>query len=164
MTTGESSQLNFKEVYASSTLPASSVSAYGCENLTDGLVGTTWSENVNGLGEGEWVQLLTEEPNIVEYIRIASGYWSSEKNYIANASPRLVNIETYKKGYLMEEKQFELKRLEYKEHGNYFQDVYLESYAEVDEIRITIISAYPGTKYEDTCISEIEVYGKSAWF
>ena len=136
-------------VMASSTL--NDDTKYHGNNINDFDIETAWVEGVEGYGIQEWISLNNNEYHIINSIHLNNGYQKSYKTFSEN-------------GYL---KQF-LLELGNGEHliyncdeinDNHFYNntiiINLINPVKTDRIKLTILDIYPGSKYEDVCISEI---------
>lgn len=133
---------------ASSTLKEATATHWP-GNVLDGDNATAWVEGVRGVGEGEWILLETADGSKIDVtaLEFALGYHKSEDLLAKNGWPGRVRIEC--EGGYREEFDF-----------YYFLDVAaLERSVVTSWIKITIVEAQAGSKYEDTCISEIRVRG-----
>ncbi|MEO0448168.1 MAG: hypothetical protein AAF191_19040 [Verrucomicrobiota bacterium] len=120
---------------------------------------TVWSESVAGMGEGECLTftfLTTVNDPIdlgVTSCAIASGHQASEKLFFQNARPKTVMLRIDGQAVaslLLEDKMglqtFDLPKLVLERPS-------------LHQLSLTIVEVYPGTKYEDTCISEVYFQG-----
>ncbi len=136
-------------VKASSTLPpetghsyeASKVREWGC-----------WAEGAKGNGVGEWLELKPDVPGVLRAITIAPGFGRSdglrENLYEANGRPKRAKLE------LNGEKSYEIEFTDDKIAQRFF----LPDYAKpVEKIKLTFLEVYPGSRYEDLCVSRIEL-------
>ncbi len=129
---------------------------YHSNYIVDGDPKTAWVEGVEGDGIGEWVQLpVTELDATTEVrLRIQNGYQKSKNLYRANARPKIITVELTPSGAT---KQFELKD----ERG--WQEITMEqAKGPLRAVTIRIGAVYPGTRYTDTCISDVELYATSS--
>jgi hypothetical protein len=123
--------------------------------VLDGNPKTAWVEGVDGNGESERITIpLTplKSASAVK-LRIRNGYQKSDTLFTANAVPRNVTITA---------------RSSARVHGTEVELPYLTGWQEVivelpegfglDAVSLQIDSVYPGSKYQDTCISDIEVF------
>jgi hypothetical protein len=154
---------------------------YGPPNLVDGDVRTAWVEGAAGLGVGELVVVPLSGPQA----EIRAGYGKSPELYQQNARPRRVEVLVLGQGLLWVGGQYDdwfglpvLGRHEVELRDvDGWQPLPLPAagpppagwapsagpHAEKPEpakqrptyVAIRILSAYSGTKYEDTCISEV---------
>jgi hypothetical protein len=134
---------------ASSTLPTDQYASYGAQNLIDGNVTTCWAEGASGLGIGESVTLSGDVRQTFSALSIANGYQKSESLYHKN--PRATRL-----GVSVDGKKVMDVDLPDNEFGSITR-FELPEPVDGNSITFTIEAATPGSKYEDTSISEITV-------
>lgn len=134
---------------ASSTLPTDQYADYGAQNLIDGNVTTGWAEGASGLGIGESVTLSGNGRQTFSAFSIANGYQKSESLYYKN--PRATKL-----GVSVDGKKVMDADLPDNEFGSITR-FELPEPVDGNSITFTIEAATPGSKYEDTTISEITV-------
>ena len=131
---------------ASSELEESGDLTYIAHNAIDGATSTAWVEGVQGDGIGESISITFDnDENEIDAICVRNGYEKSEDIFYKNNRVREATVE------------FEDGSVEYFElmdHG-YDQIVFFDSPHWGKSITFTIESVYPGSRYSDTCISEI---------
>ncbi len=151
---GEYCGLPVASVKASSYLPSETTGgksiSYDPENVVDGKYKTAWVENDSGDGIGEWIELELEHEEMISEIYIANGYQSSEKSFNLNNRVKKLRLD-FSDGSSYE---FTLSG----KYSDQPESIELPDSVTASSVRITILSVYSGTKYNDTCISEIEVY------
>lgn len=131
-------------VTASSTLPPQGHSTYSAENIKSW--DAPWSEGAPGNGVGEWLELTPEVPKPLLSIRITPGYASSKELFKANPRPKRLEI------LLNGEHSFETTLAD----SETLQTVPVIGYAKpVRKIRLIIKDVYPGSRFEDCCISMV---------
>ncbi|URA09139.1 NADase-type glycan-binding domain-containing protein [Thermospira aquatica] len=173
------------EPYASSFLPGDP-QPYWVYNLFDGRIDTCWAEGVKGDGSGtngSWgeegvgefvgtdLSLLTNDrgPVSIDMVRIYNGYGKNSNVFEANRKIKRMGIRVYcykKEGEEVEEKIYykgkEVKKIDTSvELSPGWNEIYLEKQGlptQLVSIEFYINSTYPGTRYDDTCISEIEFF------
>ena len=123
---------------------------YKAANVLDGKESTAWVEGTGGTGTGEFVELNTADGSAMKVcaIEIDPGYHKSDDILYKNGWPTKIRIETGD-GVAIDAYCYSTET----------QTILLESPAETQSIRITILEAQAGTKYSDTCISEIRLKG-----
>lgn len=144
-TMGATQFTNAIEYCTSSVLPSQSANSYGPQNLIDDDARTAWCEGVSGPGIGETITLHIDGGSSFQRLQVSNGYGKSSKSYRQNNRLKLVEISTN----LTRPTQVQL----IDEHG--YLPVPLTRSAEYDWVRIRILSVYPGTSYDDTCIDFI---------
>ncbi len=137
---------------ASSTLQSSTGIYYGPENLIDGDIATSWQEGVEGYGEGEAIRFSFAEAKKIKTIGIYAGSWTNSERYSANGRPKELTLVFSKEGTDIRSDTFTLND-EMKE-----QFAVLNEAVECDAVYMRIDSAYEGGEYQDTVISEVELY------
>ncbi|MBP7902292.1 MAG: hypothetical protein KA015_05705 [Spirochaetes bacterium] len=151
---------------------------YSVKNLTDNNYDSAWAEGVSGNGEGEWIEFIFNGKSDIKLVAIANGYWKTKELYSMNSKIKKMKCEITAVKNNNQDVSFvkfvEAKIPEYnfipsKEQPNIFgigthcftkivsADDFDYEYS-IKSVKITILEVYPGTKYEDTCISEIIAY------
>ncbi|MBW1296132.1 NADase-type glycan-binding domain-containing protein [Aquimarina litoralis] len=136
-----------KNVKASSFLKSSNLPrfSYHPTNLYDRSLNSAWFEGVEGDGIGEYFEINFFTPINIYSITLSNGYGKSKSLFQKNGAVKELEVLTdgyHKPKTLMLQNTLEAQQLEL-----YFENV--------TTIRFTIRSVYPGTKYQDTGISEI---------
>lgn len=153
-------KVNISSVDVSSELPAGNGKTYSGNNLTDGDYATVWVEGVSGTGEGESVTLHLASPRSVFGVQICNGYTADADLYEKNGKVSKVRVD-FGGGNVLERSiggyGFEGADPETLAQMN-LNRVELEAPVVTDTVTITITGAEKGTKYDDTCISEVRVY------
>ena len=121
---------------------------YPASSTIDGDPATGWSEDVSGYGEGEWIVLSFDGTYIISGLRIATGLQTDSDRYFNNARPRQILL-TFSDG---SEITADL------EDRMGYQNIEFEQPVASNNLKVTISAVYRGSKYEDTLISEIELY------
>jgi hypothetical protein len=136
---------------ASSSLPASSVAAYGPGNANAydaDYENLAWCEGAKGNGAGEWLELhVTGAKARFDTIEFENGYQKSLAAYRNNARLRTIEIETgtgFRAGFRLQDIPG-------------YQSIKLPEPMESTYIRMTIVDVYPGEKYSDTCLTSMSV-------
>lgn len=160
ITEGENEELERAEttVYEYGSPEIESVSATGNvrdeygnyvpENAIDGREDTVWASD----GAGNSITVKLKETAKINEIQIKNGHWKQEEGkandylYYRNSRPKEITI-SFSDGT---EKHEILNDVYREEHY-----IYLDEGVIADSFTISIDSVYPGTKYEDTCITEI---------
>jgi hypothetical protein len=170
-------------VKASSVLKTDEVNIYNYEpkNLFDNDLNTAWCEGVKGHGEGQWVEFNFAGNVSVGAIGIINGYTKREALYYANNRIKKIKLDVEyqpgeydernpsgesKKDLKKETTAIDLKQLQFNELNKNVQAPFIswladydDNYRRVNKIRLTILEVSPGTKYNDTCISEVYFIG-----
>lgn len=137
---------------ASSTLSSQGSNNYDVSNIHDFNHETAWVEGVRGYGIGEWVEYRGVNGGGITAIKILNGYVKSEKAWSENARVKRLKVYCNGKPICI----FELQ------NSRSLQTFYVaigNSYDVKVDFRFEILDVYPGTKYQDTVISEIYFEG-----
>ena len=147
---------NMGEQKVSSTLKQQGKQDYKASNIHDLDFSTTWVEGAEGYGIGEWVEytLPARNPRITELL-IANGYVRTKKLWEENSRVKVLDVEVNGKPFarIHLADVYALQSVKVP-HIGYSDREHLEGKAPIC-IRFIIREVYPGTKYEDTAISEI---------
>ena len=120
---------------------------------TDGRRSTAWTEGVRGSGAGEWIKLTFPQPVEVHSVGLNVGFDSSadlfyKNNRIKRATLVFSNGEQIELGFA-DRRGMQTIPLVRAPGPN----------IETTFITIVIEEVFPGWKYDDTCLSEVEVLG-----
>jgi hypothetical protein len=151
-----------KPAVATSTVKVNTKTTYGPEKLFDGNAGSGWCEGVKGHGEGQSAAiylgdagLMGGPQDVVFYI--SRGLQTSWNTYEQNGRPIEMRIELFAGDRLLKSAEGET------EHA--FSEIALKN-VPVGKgslwFRVTILKVLPGTKWKDTCISEVRPEFKRA--
>ena len=156
-----------ESIRASSTLPSAPHTSYGVENLLDGRSDTAWIEGKDGPGKGEWIEITFKPGAMIKGIGVLNGYTKSPAALAENGhvlklrlgGPRPGEGSVWSESTQLKtplpfaaRKDWPLSALDWVFDAG-------ESADELRKVRLTIIDAVPGTKFSDTAISEIFIYG-----
>lgn len=144
--------LDVREVSASSTLPAEGSIRYRPELVTDGDPATAWNDGADRAGIGEELVLTLPTPAWVDRISFRNGYQKDERTFFDNARVRALRAD------FDDGSSYELRLAD---HAG-VQAVELPVPALARSVRLEILSVYPGDRYDDLAISEIDLGGWTA--
>ncbi len=167
-------------VEASSTLPTNEWEGkYQASNILDRDLTTAWVEGASGYGIGESIQINFDSVQALHGLRIAGGYRKTQATYTENARVTAYRLE-FSDGTTMDvvmgsypadgktgDSPVGVNGWEtaLAPEGRDWEDIwpgldFISFGREVmtDYVRITILDIEEGTVYEDTCITEVEVY------
>ena len=130
---------------ASSRLKADASRTYDASNLLDGLVDTMWCEGKDGPGIGETITFTRTSDAPLTMLSLLNGVAVSESTYQRNNRVKRLRVEAGEYA-----REFDVK-----DRFGKVQHVLLPALT-ARRIKIRILAAYPGTEFDDTCISEIE--------
>lgn len=164
------------KVQASSILKTDSINRFNYEpkNLFDNDLNTAWVEGVAGSGVGEWVEIQLGNDAGIEAIGIINGYTKNEAIYNANNRIRKIRLDVEYSGYWPRNADpdgkasvdIDLAEKQFNELNRNVQAPFISWLADygmgrgVTKIRLTILEVARGTKYDDTCISELYLLGR----
>ena len=159
----EYSYVNWFHVGATSELKEGKT-VYSRENLRDGDYSTAWVEASSDFGSKDklYIEVIgnpekwrSEDYKRVSHLYILNGFRKNEKTYYENNRLKKIRIVSKGKSY----GEFTFPDRPYKQINdfNFAYEAELLDFKSVipSEFYIEILEVYPGTKYNDTCISEI---------
>jgi len=133
---------------ASSSLPADRGGSYHPWSAIDGLLTSCWAEAVKGSGVGEWVMLTFPGAIEVQRIGLDVGFDKDATLFAANNRVKRATIR-FSTGESIE--------LDFADsRGMQVRDI---TAGETTLVTVVIDEVYPGSKYDDTSVAEIEVWG-----
>ena len=132
---------------ASSILPPESGISYKPEMAVDQNLSTAWVEGVPDSGINQWIEFTFDAPKEISTVSILPGYASSDEAYFKNNRIKQLRVE-FGPG---PGNVFTLSD-EFRTHDLKFDTV------TADSVRIIILDVYPGSKFNDTAISEVDFY------
>jgi LysM repeat protein len=140
---------------ASSFLPTDRWGQYQPWMATDGALGTAWTEGVAGSGVGQWIMLSFPGTIEVHSISMDVGYDENadifyKNNRIKRATLIFSTGEQIELGFADRRGMQEIPLV--RAPGPNIQTTY---------VKVVINEVFPGWKYDDTCLAEIEVWGKA---
>lgn len=138
-----------------STLMEGVVFEYIPYHATDGDDTTIWSEGASGYGINEWWQIAYVRPVSLSGLYIKNGYWRLEERLAQNGRVKKLRVTfsdgNYEDFSLGDPTSNDFQTL-LSSNGDRLQ--FSKAYT-TSSVRVTILDAYPGTKWEDTCVTEI---------
>lgn len=153
-----------KKAISSSYLQSSGGITYLAKNLMDNNLKTAWCEGVNGVGNGQWVKLFWKQKKAISAIEIFEGYQKSMNLYGKNGRPLKLKFE-FSNGKTIivdmeNERVYQNSKWSKVPYfwANYSSVVLLDKKIKTSYVKITVLKAKAGTKYADTCISEVKFY------
>lgn len=120
--------------------------------LMDGDPVTTWLEDAPGNGIGEWVRIGTSpiEGTTKMRLRMQNGYHKSESLFKKNSRVKAMEIKILPDGPT---KRFDVA------DSMEWQDLEMGFGAtKFVGVELTMLEAYGGTKYDDLCITDVELF------
>lgn len=135
------------ELCVSSELPDQGQNSYTGDMMSDGRLRTAWIEGRPDDGIGEILRFSFGGPVDISRILVANGYGKSWDIFTKNSRVRSLEV--------MASNGFRASvQLQDKSEAQVLQ---LPALGEVSWITLTITGIYPGTRYRDTAISEIQL-------
>jgi hypothetical protein len=128
---------------------------YGPASLFDNNDETAWVEGVPGHGVGQWVVIEFDQLRLVKSIEINNGYNKDRDIYYKNSRLKEIKVEFSER---VDKINVVLRDTGSPQPIALPKDRPVKTYW----IRITIESVYPGTKFDDTAISELHVNSEPA--
>jgi hypothetical protein len=154
----EEGRLHPRAVTASSALQsnwAQFQENYQPNYVADDNPATAWVEGVAGVGVGERLTLQVGPARGASAVtvRLRAGYQKSEGLLKANAAPKRVRIDARSATGVVATGELSLPR------AMGWQELRLDLPADstLSAVEITILEVHPGSKYADTCISDVAV-------
>jgi hypothetical protein len=108
-----------------------------------------WAEGVPGNGEGEWLEIGASVPVRLDTLQITNGLVASESRFRANSRVKKLDLSV---------NGGEPITVQLPDQMDPFDVKLPDSQQVVRKIRLTIREVYPGTKYQDTCVSRIRLF------
>lgn len=149
-------------------------SNYKAENMMDEDLKTVWAEGVKGFGFKEWVKIRInfDKKYFPHYLIIYSGHGKNYDLYKKNNRLKTIVMRKYNPLGTDEQSYTEKFPVTYflrytlEDKPGYhvlpIGDVYMDGCpGKPIEITLYIESVYPGSLYDDTCISELQVLGEA---
>lgn len=121
---------------------------YSAKSAVDGDVSTSWQENEEGAGEGKGFQVTLDGAHKIRYVVLHLGNWRSDQLWDYNARPKTLTIQVGDQ---------QVKDVEFSNEKKKFCLSFDEP-VEASYISLYIKEAYEGSRWQDNCISEVELY------
>lgn len=113
----------------------------------DGDLATSWQEGANGYGIGQSVSYFFDGEQKVAGMKLWLGNWREGNWYAENGVPKLINI------YIGDT----VLTVEFPHRQECFYVIFNQP-VPTELVMLEISSAHPGSKYEDTCIAEVQFF------
>ncbi|MDB4951949.1 MAG: activator of osmoprotectant transporter ProP [Gemmatimonadetes bacterium] len=140
-------QLTALAASASSVLPTSTVASYEASKVLDADESTVWVEGAAGDGIGEWIDVEFPTNTRISRIDIANGY-NRGVRFSENGRVRQALL-TFSDGSSQMIDLLDRRGIQ----------TFTLTPLRTQSLRLTIRSAYPGTRWSDTALGEIRVWG-----
>lgn len=137
-------------VVATSELTPQAGSRYDAQNLLDGDGTTAWCEGTPDVGLGQEVQFQFAAPVTLQRVSVVNGYGKGDR-FESNARARDVQVIT-------SDRWSDVATLR-DDHS--VQDLPVPPTA-TTSYTVRIVSAYPGSRFSDLCLSDLDFYGSAS--
>ncbi|MDE6362718.1 MAG: zinc-ribbon domain-containing protein [Lachnospiraceae bacterium] len=144
-----------RSIYASSEL-TDTTKTYKAETLLDGDRETCWSEGADGTGEGEYIYIEFTCPVYLSEISFLNGYMKNESVYHANGKIKRALISVDGEDFEAEFCDWQYDQVEY---SLYTDNFVFDEPVRTQYLQITILEGQKGTKYDDICVTETDLWG-----
>lgn len=134
-----------QKIIASSTLPDQAGNSYTARNIMDGDASTAWCEGVKGDGIGEWIKIDFGSMQELKGVELINGLAKSSNAFQANNRVKRMKLEFSNGQTMMVDNDF---------LSNGFPDGAVHT----SFVKLTIEAVEKGSKYHDTCMSEIRFF------
>lgn len=134
-----------KKISASSTLSDQAGNTYAARNIMDGDASTAWCEGVKGDGIGEWVKIDFGSMQELKGFDLINGLAKSSNAFQVNNRVKRMKLEFSNGQTMMIDNDF-------------ISNEFLDNPIHTSFVKITIEAVERGTKYHDTCMSEIRFF------
>ncbi len=132
------------QICASSVLDPQYGNRYGPANLTDGNLSTAWVEGISGNGTGEKVLFTFPRPRLLAGFEIVNGYAKNQDIFRKNARIKTARIT------LSDNTEETISLLDTMKSRRYT----FTTPVETTWLELEIGSVFPGSKYQDTALTE----------
>lgn len=129
---------------ASSVLPPEGVFTYGINLTLDNNLETAWNDGAAGAGAGEKLTYRFSRPMELVTVNLVNGFASTPELFLANARIRAMIVVTDGGRFPVTLNDVATR-----------QEITM-NYGRTASVVIEVVSVYPGTRYEDLALTEIE--------
>ena len=144
-----------QRVTASSHLKAQGRFNYLPKNAHDFNHESVWAEGVQGQGIGEWLEYeFAGACPRVTAVKILPGHVKTKAAWEANSRPKYIKVYYLGKPICILDLQ-DVRGMQYFDLEKFGPFGYHDSNKPTWRLRFEIVDVYPGTKYQDTVISEL---------
>jgi hypothetical protein len=117
---------------------------------------TSYSEAIFGDGINSEIKFYFNDYITLTRIKLFNGYLEKEKYFKLNNRIKKIKIIGYDNTKIVEEEIIELEDTDIKQIINLKNNI-----VNINIIKVLILEVYKGSKYNDTCLSEINFFGNS---
>ncbi|HYG16572.1 MAG TPA: Hint domain-containing protein [Bacteroidia bacterium] len=140
--------------WSTSNLASQKDNSYSIENIHDFDAGTAWIEGIKGYGIGEKITLSFPKANPpVTTVKVYNGYMKTERAWKENSRVRTLKMYINNKPYAL------LHLYDSIGCQEFITDTFKATKTEPLLLTFEIYDVYPGDKYDETAISEINFDG-----
>ncbi|KAF6634943.1 discoidin domain-containing protein [Paenibacillus sp. EKM208P] len=137
--------ISAKKISASSTLSDQAGNSYAARSIMDGDASTAWCEGSKGDGIGEWIKIDFGSMQELKGFELINGLAKSSNAYQANNRVKRMKLEFSNGQTMMVDNDF-------------ISNQFLDNPIHTSFVKITIEAIERGSKYHDTCMSEIRFF------
>lgn len=145
--------IKISDVASKSDEPEANGVSYAAKNLKDNKSASVWVEGESGSGLGSWVEVDLGSSQEVTGVRLWAGVWSSGDFWQRHNRPKEIELAFDDGSTQLVKLDDEMKMFDIPVEGGAKQ---------TQKIKVTIKSVYSGSTFNDTGISEIQVYNNAA--
>lgn len=142
------------------TAPSVDGQTYEPYRTVDGDYTTAWIEGRDGLGIGESLTFDFDRHDRVTKLKIYNGFLNTKYRYAINGKVTQLLVEFddgTSRTVDMTVMQVPEDKIPFKEEELYPTEIVFDEPLSVSQMKLTILDAVPGSKYDDVCISEVEL-------
>jgi hypothetical protein len=136
---------------ASSALKPSNIGNYNAQNVIDKDITTPWVEGAAGLGTNEWIKLDFSKAINVKSLRLINGYNYTSNDKIGDRFAKNGRVKTAR----LEFSDGSSQKIQLADNNKW--QTFDIAGKKTQMVRLVIESGYKGSKWEDVCISEMEI-------
>ena len=150
--TSDTENVSIMSITASLTLPNEPNFSYIPENACDGNADTSWVEGADGDGIDEYLEMTVDAGTVITGITIKPGYCIDERRFFNNGCPEILELSAGDTSVTIDLTDYASNWSACNAGITISFDKPITSDG---TIRLTIKQVRTGTKYQDTCISDI---------
>ncbi|MBF8984415.1 VWA domain-containing protein [Lutibacter sp. B2] len=119
------------------------------ENAIDGSYNTAWVENADGHGINEWIKLNFKGTYAINGVNFSNGYKKRNDLFYKNSRIKKLRMQ-------FSDGTYHDIRLDDK--FSYIDRIAFDNPKVTSSIKFIILEVYPGSKFDDTCITDIGIF------
>lgn len=152
LSSAQAANLKIVDATASSSETATEGASYDIKNIRDNKASSVWVEGVSGSGLGEWVELSLDGEQTITGLRLWNGNWYTHDFWKRHNRVKEIEVE-FSSG---DRQKFTLTDAYIPEEIRFSGPVTTSS------VKVKIKSVYGGSTFNDTCLSEVQVFDDTA--